>query len=34
MNGEQEPYQFIDVDVQIEDFASAVEEYIGRHYES
>jgi hypothetical protein len=34
MNGEQAPYQFIDVDVLVEDFASEVEDFIGRHYES
>lgn len=33
IDGRQIPYQFIDVDVLIEDFVNDVEEFIGRHYE-
>ena len=33
IDGRQENYQFKDADVLIEDFASDVEDYIGRHYE-
>lgn len=32
--GRQEFYQFIDVDVLVEDFVNDVEDFIGRHYES
>jgi hypothetical protein len=33
IDGKQTPYQFIDVDVLVEDFSSDVEEFIWRHYE-
>lgn len=34
IDGKQELYAFIDVDILVEDFASDVEAFIGRHYES
>jgi hypothetical protein len=34
IDGKQEQYTFIDVDVLVEDFANDVESFIGRHYES
>ena len=34
IDGNQEPYTFVDVDVLVDDFAGDVERFIGRHYES
>ena len=34
IDGKQELYSFVDVDVLVDDFASDVEDFIGRHYES
>jgi hypothetical protein len=34
IDGTETNYQFIDIDVLVEDFVQDVEQYIGRHYES